>query len=69
MTNIIETSKHFNGLTHNELVSKYVLGLKDKFSDHVCLKMFTFDFILIVKSDIPVHTDNENDDMTFVSPH
>jgi hypothetical protein len=55
VTNIIETSKHLNGLTHNELVSKYVLGLKDKFSDHVCLKMFTFDFILIVKSDIPVH--------------
>ena len=52
MTNIIEASIHFNGLTHNELVSKYVLGLKDKFSDHVCLKMFTFYFILMVKSDI-----------------
>lgn len=50
--NTIETSKHFNSLTHNELVSKYVLGLKDQFSDHVCLKTFTVYFILIVKSDI-----------------
>ena len=62
VTNITETSKHLNGLTHNELVSKYVLGLKDKFSISLKLwldsKLFIPIFVLHLSNKISLDKKN-----------
>jgi hypothetical protein len=56
VTNITETSKHLNGLTHNELVSKYVLGLKDKFS--ISLKLWLDSKLFISYIRVICYSDN-----------